>query len=49
MRHGDIANWFREYIKDPELADKLQALAEAPDSRTQALRLIRGRYTQGPV
>lgn len=45
---GDYTGWLREMIKDPELADEIQALQSAglapAESRARVLALIRERY-----
>lgn len=48
LRSGDYSQWFREMIKDPDLAEKAQAaehMDEASASRIAILDAIRERYT----
>jgi len=49
LRAGDYARWFRETIKDPELADEADKIAAATDdaatSREAVLAAIAERYT----
>jgi len=48
LRSGDYSQWFREMIKDPDLAKKAQEaehLNDAAASRTAILEAIRERYT----
>ncbi|HVT29174.1 MAG TPA: hypothetical protein VHE81_14255, partial [Lacipirellulaceae bacterium] len=51
LRHGDYAQWFRDVIKDDELADRADALRHngtlaAADSRKQLFDFIRNKYQQ---
>ncbi len=50
LRRGDYSKWFRETIRDPELADETARIEQASgisaeDSRTQVRKLIEERYT----
>ena len=50
LRHGDYSRWFREAIKDPELAGEAAAIEadpalSAPESRARIRRAIEKRYT----
>ncbi|MFN8559415.1 MAG: DUF87 domain-containing protein, partial [Dehalococcoidia bacterium] len=53
LARGDVSRWFRDKVKDPELADALAAIEaraereDADSTRDEALRLIEGRYTAG--
>ncbi|MGI8553541.1 MAG: hypothetical protein ACR2PL_22560, partial [Dehalococcoidia bacterium] len=53
LQRGDIAAWFRDAIKDPELGDSIAAVANngttesTEESRDAVLRLIESRYTAG--
>ena len=50
LAKGDVARWFREYIKDPDLADEADRIARASgsspaDSRVRIKTAIERRYT----
>jgi hypothetical protein len=50
LRAGDFSRWFREAIKDPELAEETAAIERrardsASESRAGIHRAIRARYT----
>lgn len=50
LRAGDYSKWFREYIKDPELADEIADIerhgeSDAKGSREQVRSAIDRRYT----
>lgn len=50
LQAGDYSKWFRDQIKDPELADEAAAVAAdrkwtAQESREQVRRLVEARYT----
>jgi hydroxymethylpyrimidine pyrophosphatase-like HAD family hydrolase len=48
LRNGDVSRWLREQIKDPELADEVQALegeSDAGGTRRAVLQAIGRRYT----
>jgi hydroxymethylpyrimidine pyrophosphatase-like HAD family hydrolase len=50
LRAGDYSRWFREYIKDPELADEIESVEHDGDSdakltRDQIRSAIDRRYT----
>jgi hydroxymethylpyrimidine pyrophosphatase-like HAD family hydrolase len=48
LRNGEVSNWLREQIKDPELADEIRALEKRDDAestRRDALAAIARRYT----
>ncbi len=53
LARGDISTWFRDRVKDPELARQIASIeAQAPalgahHSRTAVLQLIASRYTSG--
>jgi hydroxymethylpyrimidine pyrophosphatase-like HAD family hydrolase len=52
LQRGDIAAWLRDKVKDPELADQIDAVARRATTgedggRAEALALIEGRYTAG--
>jgi hypothetical protein len=49
LRAGDYSRWMRQMIKDPELADEVQAIERGPalvpsESRRRVLDAIRARY-----
>jgi hydroxymethylpyrimidine pyrophosphatase-like HAD family hydrolase len=49
LRAGEYSRWMRQMIKDPELADEVQAIERAPDvspvdARRQVLGVVRRRY-----
>ncbi len=51
LAKGDVARWFREYIKDPDLAQEADDIASASgssptDSRERIKAAIERRYTQ---
>jgi hypothetical protein len=50
LKRHDYSNWFREVIKDPELADEVIPIerkrgVKADDSRRQIIDAITRRYT----
>jgi hypothetical protein len=50
LRQGDYSRWFRESIKDPDLADEVQSIEsrlkeDAKSSRKEILQAIERRYT----
>jgi hydroxymethylpyrimidine pyrophosphatase-like HAD family hydrolase len=50
LRAGDYSKWFREYIKDPELADEIAKIerksnSDPKDSRAKVRSAIDRRYT----
>lgn len=50
LRACDYSRWFREYIKDPELADEIAAIeqngdADAKSTREKIRSAIDRRYT----
>ncbi|HEY7295832.1 MAG TPA: HAD-IIB family hydrolase, partial [Dehalococcoidia bacterium] len=51
LANGDIARWFRERVKDPDLADRIAAIAAQAEqlspaqSREAAVRQIEARYS----
>jgi hypothetical protein len=49
LENGDIAAWFRDTIKDPDLAARVADLARrrlpADESRRQVRALVEERYT----
>jgi hypothetical protein len=48
LRNGDVSRWLRDQIRDPELADEVQALENDPDpvaTRRAVLQAIGRRYT----
>jgi hydroxymethylpyrimidine pyrophosphatase-like HAD family hydrolase len=50
LRRGDYSNWFRKYIKDPELAEEAAAVEQRPgisaeESRHAIKAVIEQRYT----
>lgn len=50
LKRGDYARWFRTMIKDPELADEAEAVAQKTglspkESRAQIREKIEARYT----
>jgi hypothetical protein len=52
LRRGDYARWFREAIKDDELAAAAQAAEATPDpaeSRAEIAEAIKGRYAPALV
>jgi hydroxymethylpyrimidine pyrophosphatase-like HAD family hydrolase len=53
LQRGDYERWFRDNVKDPELAGQIAQIEhnstdqDAEASREQILRLVGGRYTAG--
>jgi hypothetical protein len=52
FENGDIVRWFRDAIKDPELADHVARLARQSMPTSEARRRVRAlveeRYTEAP-
>jgi HAD superfamily hydrolase (TIGR01484 family) len=52
LDHGDVARWFRDMIKDPELAEQTAGLARRPlpaaETRRRVRAMIEERYTEAP-
>ncbi|MBI2761794.1 MAG: HAD hydrolase family protein [Chloroflexi bacterium] len=53
LRRGDISRWFRERVKDPDVAKEIEEIERsagdrsAEDTRDEILRLLESRYTAG--